>query len=93
MNTRTRQRRNDDIKRRAGKADSMYAYCRIIGCRHPATAGTEDGLNRKYCRKHEDHYERHGSYTKGSYRLADIQPHRKEAIKWLKANAHNPAVK
>jgi hypothetical protein len=92
MNYRTRLRRNDDVKQRAGKQDSMSSYCRIIGCHQPATAGTEGGLNRRYCRKHEDHFERHGSYIKGSYRRADIEPHRKQALRWLKTNAHQPSV-
>jgi hypothetical protein len=70
----------------------MYSYCRIIGCHHPATAGTESGLNRLYCRKHEDHFERHGSYIKRSYRLADIHEHRKEATQWIKTNLHLPEV-
>ena len=73
--------------------DSMYSYCRIIGCHHPATAGTESGLNRRYCRKHEDHYERHGSYTKPSYRRTTIEPHRRAALRWLKANRDSPAIR
>lgn len=70
----------------------MHTYCRIIGCRNPATAGTDKGLNRKYCRSHEDHCERHGSYTKGSYRLVDIRPHRTRALKWLKEHHDDPSV-
>lgn len=88
----TRQQRQHDIRRRASQPDPMYSYCRIIGCHQPATAGTDSGLNRRYCRKHEEHYERHGSHTKRSYRLADIQEHRKQATRWIKANAHLPAV-
>jgi type I restriction enzyme R subunit len=33
----------------------MYSYCRIIGCRNPASAGTDSGLNRLYCRQHQEH--------------------------------------
>ena len=92
MSHQTKERRADDVSRRAKKPDSMYAYCRIIGCHQPATAGTESGLNRLYCRKHEDHYERHGSYTKPSYRLEDIREHRRTATKWVKEHKSDPAL-
>lgn len=92
MNTSTRQKRTRDIQHRVSKPDAMHSYCRIIGCPHPATAGTEKGLNRRYCRKHEEHYERHGSYTKGSYRRDDIEQHRRQATQWIKDNADHPLV-
>lgn len=93
MAKRSKQQRTTDLIRRVKKPDSMHSYCRIIGCPHTATAGTEAGLNRLYCRKHEDHFERHGSYTKSSYRLKDIQPRRKLALKWLKAHANLPQIR
>ena len=86
MNIEQRRQRKADIAKRAKAIDHMNTYCRIFGCGNPTTAHTNSGLNRMYCRKHADHFERHGSYTKGSYRAADLAPHRKSAIDWLKAN-------
>jgi len=83
----------DKLLLRVGNPNHMYSYCRILGCPHPASAGTSKGLNHLYCRKHEDHYERHGSYTKKSYTAKDINPYRKEALAWLKANPENLTVK
>ena len=70
---------------RVKSPNHMYSYCRVMGCPNSASAGTTEGLNHLYCRKHEDHYERHGSYTKKSYTAKDINPYRKEALAWLKA--------
>lgn len=77
---------------RANTPNHMYSRCRIIGCPHPTTAGTNSGLNRLYCRRHEDHFERHGSYTKASYRADYLKPYRKAAQRWLETNAENPVV-
>lgn len=93
MTRSARQRRTEDIRRRASKPDPMYTYCRVIGCPNSTTTGTGSGLNRKYCRRHEDHFERHGSYTKPSYRRSDIDHHRKAALKWLTSHASSPQVR
>ena len=71
----------------------MYSHCRIIGCPNPTTAGTTQGLNHLYCRRHEEHFERHGSYIKGSYKAEYLKPYRKAAEAWLKENVDNPLVK
>ena len=78
---------------RVKSPNHMYSYCRIIGCPNAASAGTSKGLNHLYCRKHEDHFERHGSYTKRSYTASEINPYRKVALGWLKANSDNITVK
>ncbi|OGU22314.1 MAG: hypothetical protein A2580_07505 [Hydrogenophilales bacterium RIFOXYD1_FULL_62_11] len=70
----------------------MYSQCRIVGCSRPTTAGTRSGLNRLYCRRHEDHFERHGSHTKASYRAEVLTPYRKTAQAWLEMNTDNPVV-
>ncbi len=92
MATRSRYERTKDIRKRASTPEPMYSYCRIMGCPNTTTAGAGQGLNRKYCRKHEEHFDRHGSYLKGSYRLADIEPHRKAALRWLKAHTEATAL-
>jgi len=80
------QKRKQDILSRVSSTDSDYSYCHVIGCKNPPTARTGKGLNRLYCRKHEDHFERHGSYFKTSYSAAQINPYRKAALKWIKQN-------
>jgi hypothetical protein len=47
-------------------------------------------VNRLYCRAHEDHFQRHGSYLKGSYAAAELRPYRIAAERWLKANGADP---
>jgi hypothetical protein len=51
------------------------------------------GLNRRYCRRHVDHYKRHGSYFTRSYKIASLHPYRRYARKWLSANADDPVVR
>lgn len=82
----------DKLLKRVTNPNHMYSYCRIVGCANAASAGTSKGLNRLYCRKHEDHYERHGSYTKRSYTSSQINPYRIAALKWLSQNPHDPTV-
>jgi len=84
---------NKKLLDRVKSPNNMYSYCRVIGCPHSASAGTTEGLNHLYCRKHEDHYERHGSYTKRSYTASEINPYRKIALGWLKANKDDITVK
>lgn len=82
----------EKLIQRVSNPNHMYSYCRVIGCPNSASAGTTEGLNHLYCRKHEDFYERHGSYTKKSYTASEINPYRKKALGWLKANSDNITV-
>jgi len=45
-----------------------------------------------YCRRHEDHHERHGSYVKRSYTAGELGPYRKTAQKWLQAHEAERSV-
>lgn len=81
------------LKERVKQPNHMYSYCRVMGCSNSASAGTDKGLNHLYCRKHEDHFERHGSYTKLSYTASEINPYKKIALAWLKANKDDITVK
>lgn len=58
---------------------------RHIRVRVPDDRFRGTGLNPRYCRRHEDHFERHGSYVKGSYSAGQLAPHRRSAIWLLKA--------
>ena len=64
----------------------MFSRCRVFGCDKPARAGTDDGLDTRFCRSHADHYARHGSPYKRSYTAKEIAPYRKAALTWLEAN-------
>jgi hypothetical protein len=64
----------------------MFSRCRVIGCGKPARAGTDDGLDTRFCRSHADHFSRHGSPYKRSYNAKEIAPYRKAALAWLETN-------
>ena len=64
----------------------MFKDCRVYGCNRPARAGTQDGLDRRFCRSHADHHARHGSPYKSSYAAHELSPHRKAAMTWLTQN-------
>lgn len=74
------------VSMRAKQEDPFARYCRVIGCPHPARAGEGKGLDTRFCRKHADHYSRHGSPYKRSYTAKELAPHRKPVRAWLKAN-------
>ena len=83
------KKRNNDVKERISVVDPNATYCHVLGCKNPPTAKTGKGLNKLYCRKHEDHFERHGSYFKNSYTASQISPYRKAALKWMKAHKND----
>lgn len=91
-NWETRQRRKQDVKARAASPNHMYAYCRVPGCSRSAKAGTGKGLDTRYCRKHADHYNRHGDPMKGSYPASVINPFRKKSRAWLREHKGDVAV-
>jgi hypothetical protein len=84
--------KNKQVLDRVSTPNHMYSYCRIIGCRNPASAGTDSGLNRLYCRQHQEHHARHGSYTKKSYSAKQLDPYRKVALRWLNEHRSDPVV-
>lgn len=69
----------------------MFSRCRVVGCGKPARGGTEDGLDTRFCRRHSDHYARHGSPYKRSAK--ELAPYRKAAIVWLELNAEDQWVR
>lgn len=63
----------------------------MVGCRrHPGNA-SGDGLGR-FCKQHLEHYRRHGDPLKGSYRAAEVAPHRKAARAWIKKSCDDAFV-
>lgn len=81
-----KRERKQDVKARAQEPSHMFTRCRVVGCSKPARAGTDDGLDTRFCRSHADHYSRHGSPYKRSYTAKEIAPYRKAALAWLEAN-------
>ncbi|RWD02075.1 MAG: hypothetical protein EOS58_22690 [Mesorhizobium sp.] len=82
-----KRERKTEVKARAGEPSSMFTRCRVVGCNKSARAGTDDGLDTRFCRGHADQYARHGSPYKRSYTAAELAPHRAAAEAWLDANA------
>jgi hypothetical protein len=80
------RKRKEDLLSRVSNPTPAFSSCRESGCPNPTTAGTNKGLNRLYCRQHEDHFERHGSYFKRSYTASEINPYRRAALKWINQN-------
>jgi hypothetical protein len=64
----------------------MFKTCRVIGCKQPARAATEDGLDTRLCRRHADQHARHGSPYRKSYTAAELNPYRRAAVEWLAAH-------
>lgn len=84
--------RKTDIRRRLAEGADEHRKCAIVGCLHPTTASRGSGLNRLYCRRHEEHHERHGSYLKSSYSAAQLSPHRAAALRTLREHHKDPRV-
>ena len=64
-NPNQRQRRTSDLRVRIARSmGESFGRCQVYPCGNRPTAGSGEGLNRLYCRKHIEHYRRHGSYVK-----------------------------
>ena len=87
-----RQRRTAELRSRIARHEGAFARCQVYPCENRPTAGSGEGLNRLYCRKHIEHYRRHGSYVKKSYGAGDLRPYRAAALQWLREHATDPAV-
>lgn len=92
VNPFARQRRKRDIRRRVATPPDAPERCGIFGCGQPTTAFARTGLNRLYCRRHADHFDRHGSYAKASLPAAVVNPYRRAAYDWLLAHASDAVV-
>ncbi|MER8857579.1 hypothetical protein NKI09_07970 [Mesorhizobium sp. M0757] len=88
-----KRERKSEVKSRAAEPSHMFTRCRVIGCDRPARAGTDDGLDTRFCRQHSDHYSRHGSPYKRSYSARELAPYRKAAMAWLEAHAGDQWVR
>jgi hypothetical protein len=62
-----------------------------LDCRNPPGSASGDGLGR-FCKKHLEHYRRHGDPIKGSYKAAEIAPHKQAATAWIKQHDGDPFI-
>jgi hypothetical protein len=88
-----RRRRKQAVAGRAMTVDPISRHCSVIGCRNLSRAGAGKGLNRRYCKTHEEHHQRHGSPFRGTYGADWLNPYRRAAFDWLTANSNNLWVK
>lgn len=88
-----RRQRREDILFRIQSTEAVFGRCAVLDCTLPTDARVGRGLNRAYCRRHAEHYRRHGSYSKPSYRAAELRPYREAALRWLAANRELLAVR
>lgn len=88
----TRQRRTRNLRARIAQAEGALRRCQVYPCENRPTAASGDGLNRLYCRKHIEHYRRHGSYVKKSYGSGELRPYRAAALRWLREHTADRQV-
>lgn len=91
MTTRRYNRKADLAIRLATTKPDGRHHCWVIGCVGAPGNASGEGLGR-FCRKHLEHYRRHGDPLKGSYAARELMPHRRAAKAWLKANESDPFV-
>jgi hypothetical protein len=87
-----RRHRKQEVAERAS-AVSAARHCGVLGCKNLTRAGAGQGLNNRYCKKHEEHHQRHGSPFRGSYGANRMNPYRRAAFDWLTTNPENFWVK
>ena len=80
-----KERRKADVRIRA-TSNSLPKHCVVHGCTKPTRRAAGKGLDGRYCRRHADHYSRHGSPYKGSYTSSELAQFRLSASAWLNAN-------
>lgn len=93
VSPRLMQKRRSEIKSRISNPPHAYPQCAVLDCGRPTMAKERSGLNPNYCRVHVEHFRRHGSYSKASYKAAVLTPHRLRALTWLQANVEHPDVR
>lgn len=88
-----RRQRLASLRSRLANPQDAYERCRVYPCTNRTTADRGEGLNRLYCRRHIEHFRRHGSYVKKSYGAGELRPYRLQALQWLSVHADTPSVR
>ena len=65
--------------------------CWVLTCNEPSGNASGAGVGR-FCRKHLEHYRRHGDPLKESYRAARTRSLKSAALYWVKSNRGEPFV-
>lgn len=91
MSTRRLKRKTDLVARLTTTKREGWQHCWIVGCKTPPGNASGDGLGR-FCRKHLEHYRRHGDPLKGSYAASELAPHKLAAKGWLKTKSNDAFV-
>lgn len=79
-------KRRDDLARRLVETNpSSRNRCWVFQCPEPPGNSSGKGLGR-FCRKHLEHYRRHGDPLKASYSATKANPYRKAAAAWIRRN-------
>ena len=89
---RTWNKRRESIRARVTNPEGAYPRCLVPECGELTLAYARKGLSKHYCRRHAEHYRRHGSYAKPSYPARELNPYRRTAYTWLQAHADAPEV-
>ena len=85
--------KSDDASRFMSRVCSVETphKCWVFDCTERSGSGAAYGLGR-FCRKHLNHWRRHGHPTQRSYTAGEVRPYRDGAARWLAANADDPGV-
>ena len=87
------KKRGADVQRRLQRTTAERAVCAVIGCSNPTRAALSEGFDQRLCRRHHEHYQRHGSPFRGSYTALELKPHRQAVERWLRDNPEDPRVR
>lgn len=88
-----RARRSKAIGERASQPPPPKVdRCTVWGCFRPTQRSSGKGLSERYCRSHQEHYRRHGSYSRRSYTVQEIMPFRDAARRWLRQHEADAQV-
>lgn len=88
-----RYQRSVNVQCRLRVQSVQRAVCAVLECSQPTRAASGEGFDQRLCRRHHEHYQRHGSPFRGSYTAAELKPHRRAVMQWLKANKGTPEVR
>lgn len=85
-------KRLDEFERRLVQTrDDRRKRCWVLDCPRPPGNASPKGLGR-FCRKHLEHYRRHGDPLKPSYRAPRLKEYRQVAAAWIGQTAGDPYV-
>lgn len=70
---------------RINSIEPAHTRCIVLGCSNLTRATAREGLDLRLCRQHAEHHQRHGTPFRGSYKAAELHPHKLRAKQWIKA--------